>query len=58
VIDVSCANKEKNAFGEFLSVPVTVLTSKSVDDDVNSIFLATYPAMDKVYQRLDPGFSI
>ena len=46
----------KNAYSEFLSAPVTILTSKSVDDDVNSIFLATYPAMDKVYQRFDPGF--
>lgn len=46
----------KNAFSEFLSAPVTVLTSKSVNDDVNSIFLATYPAMDKVYQQFDPGF--
>lgn len=46
----------KNAFSEYLSAPVTVLTSKSVNDDVNSIFLATYPAMDKVYQQFDPGF--
>jgi type I restriction enzyme R subunit len=46
----------KNAFSEFLSAPVTVLTSKSVSDDANSIFLATYPAMDKIYQRFDPGF--
>lgn len=47
----------KNAFNEHLpSAPVTVLTGKSVSDDVNSIFLATYPAMDKIYQRFDPGF--
>ena len=46
----------KNAFSEFLPSPVTVLTSNSVNDDVNSIFLATYPAMDRIYQRFDPGF--
>ncbi|WP_029134089.1 DEAD/DEAH box helicase family protein [Sedimenticola selenatireducens] len=46
----------KNAYSEFLSAPVTVLNSKSVHDDVNSIFLATYPAIEKVYQRFDPGF--
>lgn len=46
----------KNAFSEFLSAPVAILTSTSVEDDVNSIFLATYPAMDKVYQSFDPGF--
>ncbi|AXS81894.1 DEAD/DEAH box helicase family protein [Marinobacter sp. Arc7-DN-1] len=46
----------KNAFSEFLSAPVSILTSKSVNDDMNSIFLATYPAMDKVYQSFDPGF--
>ncbi len=46
----------KNAFSEFLSAPVSILNSKSVNDDVNSIFLATYPAMDKVYQSFDPGF--
>lgn len=46
----------KNTFSEFLSAPVTVLTSRSVNDDENSIFLATYPAMDKIYARFDPGF--
>ncbi len=46
----------KNAYSEFLSAPVTILSAKSVNDDENSIFLATYPAMDKVYQRFDPGF--
>jgi len=46
----------KNAYSEFLSAPVTILSAKSVKDDENSIFLATYPAMDKIYQRFDPGF--
>lgn len=56
-----CDRKElrkqaKNAYSEFLSAPVTVLSARSVNDDENSIFLATYPAMDKIYQRFDPGF--
>ncbi|MGA7307304.1 MAG: DEAD/DEAH box helicase family protein, partial [Rhodothermales bacterium] len=46
----------KNAFSEFLSAPVTVLKASSVNDDESSIFLATYPAMDKIYERFDPGF--
>lgn len=46
----------KNAFSEFLSAPVTVLTSKSVNDDENSIFVATYPAMMKNFLNFDPGF--
>ncbi len=46
----------KNAYNEFLSAPVTVLTSKSVNDDENSIFVATYPAMIKNFLRFDPGF--
>lgn len=46
----------KNAFSEFLSAPVSVLKASSVNDDLSSIFLATYPAMDKIYERFDPGF--
>lgn len=46
----------KNAYGEFLSSPITVLTSKSVEDTHNRIFLATYPAMIKVFEKFDPGF--
>ncbi|MEQ8407026.1 MAG: DEAD/DEAH box helicase family protein [Gammaproteobacteria bacterium] len=46
----------KNAFNEFLNAPVTVLTSRSVNDTENRIFVATYPAMIKNYERFDPGF--
>ncbi len=46
----------KNAFSEFLNAPITVLTSKSINDDENSIFVATYPAMIRNFQRFDPGF--
>lgn len=46
----------KNAYGEFLSAPITVLTSKSVEDTHNRIFVATYPAMMKSFEKFDPGF--
>jgi type I restriction enzyme R subunit len=46
----------KNAYSEFLSAPITILTSKSVQDTHNRIFVATYPAMIKVFDRFDPGF--
>lgn len=46
----------KNAYSEFLSAPITVLTSKSVEDTQNRIFVATYPAMIKHFEKFDPGF--
>lgn len=46
----------KNAYSEFLSAPITVLTSKSVEDTQNQIFVATYPAMIKNFEKFDPGF--
>jgi len=46
----------KNAYTEFLSAPITVLTSKSVKDTHNRIFVATYPAMIKLYETFDSGF--
>lgn len=56
-----CDRKElrkqaKNAYSEFLSAPVTVLSSKSVDDIANQVFVATYPAMIKIFGKFDPGF--
>ncbi len=56
-----CDRKElrkqaKNAYSEFLSAPVTVLSSKSVHDTANQIFVATYPAMLRIYHKFDPGF--
>ncbi|MCG8669482.1 MAG: DEAD/DEAH box helicase family protein, partial [Pseudomonadales bacterium] len=46
----------KNAYSEFLSAPITVLTSKSAEDTENRIFVATYPAMMKNFEKFDPGF--
>lgn len=46
----------KNAFSAFLPAPITVLTSKSVQDSHNRIFVATYPAMMNVFDAFDPGF--
>ena len=46
----------RNAYLQFLNAPVTVLSSKSVDDTANQVFVATYPAMLKNYEKFDPGF--
>ncbi|WP_081906203.1 DEAD/DEAH box helicase family protein [Methylobacter tundripaludum] len=46
----------KNAYSEYLSAPITVLTSKSVQDSHNRIFIATYPAMIRLFDKFDPGF--
>ncbi|MFV2055172.1 MAG: DEAD/DEAH box helicase family protein [Thiohalomonadales bacterium] len=46
----------KNAYSVFLSAPITVLTSRSINDDENSIFVATYPAMIRNFRTFDPGF--
>lgn len=56
-----CDRKElrkqaKNAYSAFLTAPVTVLSSKSVDDTANQVFVATYPAMLQIYGTFDPGF--
>ncbi len=46
----------RNAYNQFLSAPTTVLTKASADDTANQIFVATYPAMLKIFERFDPGF--
>lgn len=46
----------KNAFSSFIPAPITILTSKSVQDTHNRIFVATYPAMMKVFETFDAGF--
>lgn len=46
----------RNAYNQFLNAPITILTSASVDDTANQVFVATYPAMLKIYERFDPGF--
>ncbi len=46
----------KNAFNDFLSEPVRIVTSRIKRDANERIFLATYPAMQKVFQSFDVGF--
>lgn len=56
-----CDRKElrrqaKNAFGDFLEEPVRVVTSRIGSDASERVFLATYPAMRKVFRSFDAGF--
>ena len=46
----------KNAFNDFLSEPIRIVTSRVKHDANERIFLATYPAMQKVFQSFDVGF--
>ncbi|MGU3404099.1 DEAD/DEAH box helicase family protein [Methylobacterium brachiatum] len=46
----------KNAFGDFLSEPIRIVSSRVTHSASERIFLATYPAMQKVYQSFDIGF--
>ncbi|MGA2491567.1 MAG: DEAD/DEAH box helicase family protein [Roseiarcus sp.] len=46
----------KNAFGDFLSEPIRIVSSRVNASASERIFLATYPAMQKVYQSFDVGF--
>ncbi|TPL86793.1 DUF4145 domain-containing protein [Mesorhizobium sp. B2-3-14] len=46
----------KNAFGDFLSEPIRIVSSRLNQSASERIFLATYPAMQKVYQSFDVGF--
>ena len=46
----------KNAFNDFLSEPIRIITSHVRSNASERIFLATYPAMQKVFQSFDPGF--
>ena len=46
----------KNAFGDFLSEPIRIVSSRVNQPASERIFLATYPAMQKVYQSFDVGF--
>lgn len=57
-----CDRKElrkqaKNAFTEFLETePIRVVNSRASGESTERIFIATYPAMLKVYQSFDVGF--
>jgi len=46
----------KNAYNDFLSEPIRIVTSRVKPDASERIFLATYPAMQKVFQSFDVGF--
>ena len=46
----------KNAFGDFMSEPIRIVSSRVNQSASERIFLATYPAMQQVYQSFDVGF--
>lgn len=46
----------KNAFSDFISEPIRIVSSRINQSASERIFLATYPAMQKVYQSFDVGF--
>lgn len=46
----------KNAFSNFINEPITVLTASNAKATENRIYLATYPAMLRIYQGFDVGF--
>ena len=46
----------KNAYNDFMSEPIRIVTSRIKSNASERIFLSTYPAMQKVYQSFDVGF--
>ena len=56
-----CDRKElrkqaKNAFNDFLDEPMTIVSAGTAKDRDKRIYLATYPAMNKIYETFDTGF--
>lgn len=56
-----CDRKElrkqaKNAYNDFLSEPMTIVSADTAKDRDKRIYLATYPAMNKIFQTFDVGF--
>ncbi len=56
-----CDRKElvrqaKTAFTNHLSEPLTVVSSGTAKDRNKRIYVATYPAMEKIFQSFDAGF--
>ena len=56
-----CDRKElrkqaKNAYNDFLAEPMTVVMADTAKDRDKRIYLATYPAMNRIYQTFDVGF--
>lgn len=46
----------KNVFSDFMNEPLTLVTAKTAQDRNKRIYLATYPAMMKIFQTFDTGF--
>lgn len=56
-----CDRKElrkqaKNVFNDFINEPLTIVGRQTAKDRNKRIYLATYPAMMKVFQTFDVGF--
>lgn len=56
-----CDRKElrkqaKNAYNDYLNEPMTIVSANTARDRNQRIYLATYPAMNKIYQTFDVGF--
>jgi type I restriction enzyme, R subunit len=46
----------KNTYTDFMHEPLTLVTAKTAKDRNKRIYLATYPAMMKIFQTFDSGF--
>ena len=46
----------KNVFTDFMNEPLTYVTAGTARDRGKRIYLATYPAMMRIFQTFDPGF--
>ena len=46
----------KNAYNDYLLEPIRIVNSRAKSNVSERIFLATYPAMQKVFQSFDSGF--
>jgi type I restriction enzyme R subunit len=56
-----CDRKElrkqaKNAYNDFLSEGITIVSANTAKDRDRRIYLATYPAMNKIFNTFDVGF--
>jgi len=56
-----CDRKElrkqaKNAFNDYISEPMTIVRADTAKDRTKRIYLATYPAMMKIFETFDVGF--